>query len=812
MMSARIALVLWATALLSLPATAVEVINVPLDVGDLASAIDQIDDGGIIVLADGTYPTPVGGWFFANLGKSFTIRAADGATVVLDGSGQRPVFRLQNTDPAFGGQVVFDGLVFTGGTSTQNGVAGGVTIEDNDAVFVGCTFDGNGSNASVTGGGGAVVFGDAEVRFLGCTFVDNWAVNEGGGLKVGEGSSVLVDDSVFLNNRVNLAGHRPSSAGGAIHVGNGDITVTDSRFDGNQAGYVGGGMYVIGVWQDPVTVPRATAVVANCTFEDNRAEPAPGITPPSKTEGGGFHAEDQALARIFNSRFLLNRAETGGGVNLYRARVEISDSVFRGNRATATGANTGFGGAIAAISNDTGADGSNNRPSAELTVTDTLIQGSYQAVGTVGQIAGGVFASGDQNRQFGQNGVPASPNLSLNRADVSLQRVVVTDCTVTQSVIGTGVGAGANFGLVAGDVDDAMFLSSEAVGANSQAGGLRVIGQSDVTVDDTTFAGNQAQRFGGAVYVQGAELDLTGCSLIENTNGDEDFGAALFGAPDEAKSVTVTGAVTDSVISNTADRGLLVFDDDRQGSPSTPYNDLRYNGNTFFDGSAGTSIYRDPLAGGAKTAGELNSLVVNRTGGTPSTDKSQVDNTNPGSAPVVAEVRAAPTAILPAGAAGDPAGPTAAFVGYAWTGGNATLDGAPVSGFAGLSQVGAGSHVLDVGGTQAVATVATAPSPAATLSATPTVIASGEQTQLGWALTAGTFVWVGLDNGVVIPSAPSGSVAVSPTVTTTYRLFAVTDEGGVVAEATVYVDELPPPIFVDGFEAGNTSAWSAASL
>ena len=787
-----------------------ELIRVPNEVATLESAISQISDGGVIEMAHGTYPTPVGGWFFANLQKSFTICAAAGATVTLDGSNVRPVFRLQNTSPALGGQITFENLIFANGLSTQNGVGGGVTIEANTAVFTDCVFQNNESDANITGGGGVFVFGESVVQFIRCEFLDNRATNEGAGLKIGEGATVVVHESVFSNNRVNLSGHRPSSAGGGIHVGNADLIATNSRFEGNEAGFVGGGLYAIGTWQDPVSVPRSTIDVANCTFEDNKAEPFPGINPPSPTEGGAFHAENQVVARINSGRFFTNQAENGGGVNLYRSRVEISNSVFRGNQATAVGAGTGFGGAIAAISNDTTVDGSNNRPSAELTVRETLIQGEYQQIEIVAQIAGGLFALGDLNRQYGRNGVSAAPNLTVNRAGVTLQRVVFTDCTVSQSVIGTGVGAGLSFGLAAVDMNDSLVLSSTAVGPDSQGGGFRVTGESLATVDRTVFAGNEAQRFGGGIYAQGAEIHLDDCSLIENTNGDSDYGAAIFGAPDESTGVSLTGSMANSVISNTSDRGLLIFDDDRQGSPSMPYNDLRYNGNTIFDRSQGALVYRDPLAGASKTAVQLNSLVINRTGGTPSTDKSQVNNSNPSSAPVVVSIAAAPSVVLPAGAVGDTAGATEAFVGFAWTGGSATLNGSPVSGFTGLSEVSVGTHVLDVSGAQATATVSSAEAPAATLIAVPAAISSGEQAQLLWATTGGTYIDVVLDHGVTITPGPTGAVTVSPTVTTTYHLFVLTEEGGAPAEATVWVDEAPGStylIFADGFESGNMNAW-----
>jgi predicted outer membrane repeat protein len=789
------------------PSLAGELVRVPAEAANLESAIGQVTDGGVIEMAHGTYLTPAGGWFFSNLQKSFTIRAESGATVTLSGDNNRPVFRVQNTSSSLGGQIAFENLIFSNGHSTQDGVGGGVTIEANPALFTDCVFQDNYSDANQTGGGGAFVFGGAAVQFIRCQFLDNRATNEGGGLKIGEGSKVVVHQSIFSNNRVNLAGHRPSSAGGGIHVGNADLIATNSRFVGNEAGFVGGGIYSIGLWQNPVTTPRSIIDIANCTFEDNKAEPFPGVSPPTMTEGGAVHAENQVFARIDNSRFLENSADTGGGVNLYRARIAVANSVFRGNRATAVGAGAGFGGALSAISNDTAADGSNNRPSANLTVTDTLVQGSYQTVGSVGQIGGGIYSSGDGNRQYGRNGVPAIPNLAANRSSVTISGGVFTDCQVIQSPNSSGVGGGAMFDLVGVDVDDTLFLNSEAVGTNSHGGAFRTIGQSLVYVDGATFAGNEAERFGGAIYAQGVEAHFDNCALIENTNGGSLYGAAFFGAPDESTGISLTGSMTGSVISNTADRGLLIFDDDRQGAVSTPYNDLRYNGNVIFDQATGMQVYQDSITG-RSTAAQLNSLVVNRTGGTPSTDKSQTNNSNPSSAPVVASIAAAPKVILAEGAAGDPIGATAAFVGFAWTGGSATLNGSPVTGFTGLSQVSVGTQTLNVNGVQDSVFVNAGATPAATLAAVPVAISSGEQAQLQWATPAGTFVDVVLDHAVTVNPGSTGTVMVSPMVTTTYHLFVLTEEGGATAQATVWVNDFPGLIFMDGFESGNTNAWN----
>ena len=75
-------------------ASAVEIIHVPGDVGDLQSAIASISNGGIIEMAGGTYVPPGAGFTANNLGKAFTVRAAAGATVILDGQNTRQVFSI----------------------------------------------------------------------------------------------------------------------------------------------------------------------------------------------------------------------------------------------------------------------------------------------------------------------------------------------------------------------------------------------------------------------------------------------------------------------------------------------------------------------------------------------------------------------------------------------------------------------------------------------------------------------------------------------------------------------------------------------
>src|SRR2546428_341324 len=80
-------------------------------------------------------------------------------------------------------------------------------------------------------------------------------------------SRVFIRDNTFTGNRTNLAGHASFSAGGAIHGNSSTMFINNSRFENNQAGYVGGAIYVIG----PYTDSLMDLVVSDCLFTGNVA-------------------------------------------------------------------------------------------------------------------------------------------------------------------------------------------------------------------------------------------------------------------------------------------------------------------------------------------------------------------------------------------------------------------------------------------------------------------------------------------------------------------------------------------------------------
>ncbi len=804
----RFSLVAVVVLLAAAPSAAVDVIHVPGDVATLQAAINLIDHGGVIEMAAGTYVAPTGGFNASNLSKSFTIRAADGATVVLDGANANPVFKIIDSSPTAGDPITFDGLVFYRGRSLTDGLAGGVTLSRAEATFMDCVFSACSSDAPTTGGGGAAAFMASKAVFFRCQFLDNWASNEGGALRVGDGSEAWVAESEFERNYCNPPGHRDTSAGGAIHVTNSRLRLASSRLEDNEAGYAGGGLYVLGSWVEPVSNPSSHAYVTNCTFVDNLSYPDGSVPISFPTEGGGLHAEDQSTVEVFSSRFVGNAADTGGGVNLYRAIVAVYGGVFQGNRATSTVAGRGFGGALCVISNDTTADGSTNRRAGQLIVGDTLVQGAYGSTTSVAQLGGGLFASGDQNRRFGLNGVTPTASAAATRCQVSLTNVVFADCDVLQTTTGGSWGGGIDVALSSLTVASSLVVGSDAVAAGSPTsggGGARAIWESDASFSGTDFAVNTGYNWGGAFNNQGAATSFTGCGFYHNSLTGSGFGPAMFSGPLQnvyGNAFSATGTVASSTFSANGN-AILVWDND---SNTGAVNDLRYSSNTFYLSST-TTVYADdlPQAGLFDAAG-LNALVVDRPAPAPDTDKGS-GNVNAPSSPLLGAIRAVPPWVLPSAAAGDPDPETSAYVGYAWSGGSATLDGAPVTGNWGLAEVGVGTHTLSVAGTPFQVAVAQGALPIASLTANPVSISSGQTSTLSWNLQAGTFLAMTIDQGATPAAAASGSVVVAPTASTTYRLVMVTAEGSAVAWVRVYVDE--PVIFADGFNSGTTGAWSA---
>jgi hypothetical protein len=655
-------------------------IRVPQDARTLDVAISRVADGGAIEMAAGTYPSPPNGFKIGNLRKGFIIRAAAGAAVAIDGGGTRNLLRFVNSARARGKRVTFLRITFQNGYSADTNEAGGVTLDNAEALFRICSFVNNRSASTVTGGAAVLALPGSSATFVSSSFRGSSSPARGGALEV-RGASVTIQGGDFTGNRTNLPGHNGNSFGGAILVIDGALSVSGTRFERNEAGWIGGAIFAIGNWN-----LGSNVTVSHSTFNANRAAADPCCANPGPASGGAIHAEDLTTLRVDGSLFTQNGAGYGGAVDSYRADVTISGSVFQQNTAD-------VGGAISSLSVDN-PDGSTNngainRRPARLVIDRSLLQGG----GAAPKSGACVLAGGDDYRVFG-GPVPLSGTLADNRSRVEVRHTVFSDCDVAGGN-GGGALAGDLLDLV---VEDSMVLDSDARGTDARAGGFLLNQGSTARIVRTTFAHDSAERWGGALFLSGSTLQADGCRFYANdvvpgvSEGVGDSrGGALYSTPrnDAALPINAGGVVANSVFADSL--GIPVWDVDPQ---TGPINDLRYDGNRFEPTPFGDLVYVNTLASprGTSVAG-LNALTVAR-GGRGTTRKSAVPNT------LVFTLSDGALVAVPApeSVGSSPTAPSASVLAYAWAGGWAKLGAQELTQKAGLLTVPAGGYTLQVDG------------------------------------------------------------------------------------------------------------------
>ena len=182
--------------------------------------------------------------------------------------------------------VLIEGLTVQGGFLAVEGI-------DNEGIGAGIRVD----SASLTVRG-ARIFSNV-ATFSG----------DGGGIHCGFDCVLVVEDTSFESN---LADFR----GGAIRVGNGDLTLRNSRFFDNRASS-GGALFLAGV----------TAVIEDSTFEEN-------LSYGSDLSGAAISTNFGGFLRIDRSTFLGNRLFIGSGAGAILNRsvtLEINNSTISGN-------------------------------------------------------------------------------------------------------------------------------------------------------------------------------------------------------------------------------------------------------------------------------------------------------------------------------------------------------------------------------------------------------------------------------------------------------------------------------------------------
>lgn len=283
----------------------------------------------------------------------------------------------------------------------------------------------------------------------------------GGGMALfGVKDGATIKNSTFSDN---TASGTEQSMGGALFTGEtgGQIsvtTVTNSTFTNNKAegtyGW-GGAIYNAG-----------DLTVDNTTFENNVAS----------AQGGAIYVHPKAKLDVTNSYFKGNTGTAGGAIAMFgdngaTPEHSISNTVFEGNIADRTGDKLGKGGAIAILKMD--------KPNPEYTTNLDL--------------SGVTFIDNESN---GTGGAIHSESATLT----------ITDATFS------GNSAGQKGGAIYNDADSSItFTGTNTFSGNNAAEGKDIYNEGNITFD-----GTNTQMDGGMVMANGTmEVTNSQVSMAE---------------------------------------------------------------------------------------------------------------------------------------------------------------------------------------------------------------------------------------------------------------------------------------------------------
>ena len=376
-----------------------------------------------------------------------------------------------------------ESLIVCSGTLTmeEGGAVSGYTTNDMSeqpaAIVV------SGENAAFTMTGGEI---SDNIQTGGANSI------KGGAVQILEGAQFKMNGGKITGNNVYSDDKKSSIVvkGGGVYVDGSTMTMTDGEISSNMA-FQGGGVYLTGGAQFTMT---GGEIAGNKYANRSKDTPAGGgiyvgsgcaLTVESTDKENPATISDNKTADTGN--YVQAR---GGGIFATGAEITLTDAVVSGNT-SAIGSGIAGGGIYVE-------DGST------LTVTDCEISenSGYYSLDNMKYESGGGGIVVDDDSSLNMRGTTVSGNTALYGAGVYLDgttSVTITDCVISE-----------NESLL--DINNAnWYYNSCAAGGifyNSSSGELNII--------DTTFQGNTAMEFGGAMVIVSGTADIQNCDFIGN--------------------------------------------------------------------------------------------------------------------------------------------------------------------------------------------------------------------------------------------------------------------------------------------------------
>ena len=475
-----------------------------------------------------------------DLGRIFSI--GEGFTVTLTNA------TLINGKAAEGGAIYNDGSLTLSDVKLSDNAAdsyGGAVFNNGHLVVSDSVFDSNDivnrGSASVDYGGAAIYnWYDGVLTVSGSNFINNIKNYKNGDRLVGAIATIgdaTISDSYFVNNAGRWGG--AISTAGYLLAGDdvNTLTVSGSTFKEN------GGLYGAGIF-----VWGSDFIVSDCVFDKNTASGKGDMT-PNNNNGAAIEVTDtnKAIAgTITGSKFINNKAQYGGAIDICEGNIKITDSEFVNNSADVEGGaidiNTVNGNPEVLISDSKFINNSASYGGAIVNVKDLTVRNTEfvnNAPDTIFNYVGlGNLDLGIENFTDLRNAIGlVTGTLTLN------QNVVMTDDEAANFVNGVIINKniridGKGHTIDARDLGRifsigegfTVTLTNATLINGKAAEGGAIYNDGSLTLSDVKLSDNAADSYGGAVFNNGhlvvSDSVFDSNDIVNRGSASVDYGGA----------------------------------------------------------------------------------------------------------------------------------------------------------------------------------------------------------------------------------------------------------------------------------------------
>lgn len=278
----------------------------------------------LVSAAEGADFSVYGGYPAGAKAASLAGRDAKVNATVFDGGGKSQIWLTKK------GNVLFDGLTFQNGfNAADNGGALSFSGTNVTGKVLDCTFIGNkvtdGSNSTKGLSGGAIHVGEANVTMENCSFSKNYGRNGGSLFTDNAKANLTVKGCTFTEDYT-------YNTGGSINNSNGTQIIENCTFTGcyNQVG-TGGAVHINGA--------SAVQTLKNCVFNACEANRNNSYLKVDNKACGGAISVQNANLDISGCTFDGNMGSAGSAMLLQSGDglVRVTDCVFKNNKGASRG-------------------------------------------------------------------------------------------------------------------------------------------------------------------------------------------------------------------------------------------------------------------------------------------------------------------------------------------------------------------------------------------------------------------------------------------------------------------------------------------